>query len=134
MKRFVGLSFFFAGLIFLIFMVNLLLYSFSPNYRAALLTVVTGDDVKEIPVVDVNREVYGADTGNILRDKEAVEAVNIRAIHEELLDEDTPLAAVYDEADDEPAPCIIDKEYHEDCGTGEGYWIIKYEDGSVAVE
>ena len=31
-------------------------------------------------------------------------------------------------------PLIIDKEYHEDCGTGEGYWIIKYEDGSVKIE
>ncbi len=29
---------------------------------------------------------------------------------------------------------IIDKEYHEDCGTGKGYWVITYSDGSTSVE
>ena len=27
-----------------------------------------------------------------------------------------------------------DKEYHEDCGTGKGYWVITYSDGSTSVE
>ena len=26
------------------------------------------------------------------------------------------------------------KEYHEDCGTGKGYWVITYEDGSTSIE
>ena len=38
------------------------------------------------------------------------------------------------EDDNDKEPVIIDKEYHEDCGTGEGYWIIKYEDGTTAIE
>ena len=29
---------------------------------------------------------------------------------------------------------IVDKTYHEDCGTGKGYWVITYSDGSTAVE
>lgn len=31
-------------------------------------------------------------------------------------------------------PIVIDKEYHEDCGTGEGYWVLTYSDGSVVIE
>ena len=29
---------------------------------------------------------------------------------------------------------IVDKTYHEDCGTGKGYWVITYSDGSTVVE
>ena len=56
-----------------------------------------------------------------------------------------PLAASYgketvpsqvqdDDTDDVKKAAIVDKEYHEDCGTGEGYWIIRYSDGTVEVE
>ncbi len=31
-------------------------------------------------------------------------------------------------------PQIIERTYHEDCGTGKGYWVIKYSDGSYGIE
>ena len=48
----------------------------------------------------------------------------------------TPLSASPDVSSKstEKKPVIIDKEYHEDCGTGEGYWVITYSDGSTVVE
>ena len=39
-----------------------------------------------------------------------------------------------EEDNSDKEPVIVDKEYHEDCGTGEGYWIIKYEDGTTVIE
>ncbi len=39
-----------------------------------------------------------------------------------------------DVTENENKPAVVDKEYHEDCGTGKGYWIIRYADGSVGVE
>jgi hypothetical protein len=133
MKRFVGLSLFFAGAIFIIFLVNLFLYSFNPKYHSAMVEAVTGKEEEEIPVVDINRDFefeLSSDENVINRD----------IIYEEMEDEDIPLSAIYlngndAESDEEAnAPVIIDKEYHEDCGTGEGYWIIRYEDGTVEIE
>ncbi|MCR5402278.1 MAG: hypothetical protein K6E91_00450 [Butyrivibrio sp.] len=45
----------------------------------------------------------------------------------------TPLAASPD-ASTEKKAVIVDKEYHEDCGTGKGYWVITYSDGSTVIE
>ena len=39
--------------------------------------------------------------------------------------------------DEKPADTekvIIDKQYHEDCGTGKGYWVITYDDGTTEIE
>lgn len=129
MKRFVGLSLLFAGLVFTIFIVNLFLYSFNPEYHAALRGAVTGEEDEVIPVVDINKDVeLRTDTENV---------INKSVIYNELQEEEIPLSAVYDnseESEEELSPVIVDKEYHEDCGTGEGYWIIRYEDGTVVVE
>ena len=134
MKRFVGLSLFFSGVIFIIFLVNLFLYSFNPTYHSALVEAVTGREEEEIPVVDVNRDVelkLSSDDENV---------INRDMIYEDMEDNEVPLSAVYindnadDSENDEKTPVIVDKEYHEDCGTGEGYWIIKYDDGSIEIE
>ncbi|MCR5558666.1 MAG: hypothetical protein K6F75_14035 [Butyrivibrio sp.] len=131
MKRFVGLSLMFAGLVFVIFIVNLFLYSFNSEYHAALRGAVTGEEDEIIPVVDVNKDL------ELSTDNENV--INKSVIYDELQEEEVPLSAVYDNSDEEESqeeffPVIVDKEYHEDCGTGEGYWIIRYEDGTVVVE
>ena len=45
----------------------------------------------------------------------------------------TPLSAVPDSSTEKTA-VIVGKEYHEDCGTGKGYWVITYSDGSTVIE
>ena len=129
MKRFVGLSLLFAGLVFAFFIVNLYLYSYNPDYHAALQEAVTGREDEAIPVIDVNKDIE-LSTENV---------INKGFIYNELNEEEIPLAAVYDDTSEEDSEeistsVIVDKEYHEDCGTGEGYWIIRYDDGTVVVE
>ena len=151
MKRFVGLSLFFSTMVLILFLSNILLYSHNEDYRDALIEMVTGKNEDDIPVVDVSRDVI------ISYDEDNV---TYRDLNYNVLTEDeVPLSAAYmDDAYDKNAvsaseyvernitvngteednsdkePVIVDKEYHEDCGTGEGYWIIKYEDGTTVIE
>ena len=151
MKRFVGLSLFFSTMVLILFLSNILLYSHNEDYRDALIEMVTGKNEDDIPVVDVSRDVI------ISYDEDNV---TYRDLNYNVLTEDeVPLSATYmDDAYDKNAvseseyvernitvngteednsdkePVIVDKEYHEDCGTGEGYWIIKYEDGTTVIE
>ena len=151
MKRFVGLSLFFSTMVLILFLSNILLYSHNEDYRDALIEMVTGKNEDDIPVVDVSRDVI------ISYDEDNV---TYRDLNYNVLTEDeVPLSATYmDDAYDKNAvseseyvernitvngteednsdkePVIVDKEYHEDCGTGEGYWIIKYEDGNTVIE
>lgn len=127
MKRFVGLTLFFSGLVLIFFISNIVLYSRNKCYHDALIEAVTGREEADIPVVDVSRDAV------IVFDEDDVIYRDLDL--KELDEEDVPLSPTYaEEESKEKEPVIIDKEYHEDCGTGEGYWIIKYEDGTTAIE
>ena len=147
MKRFLGLSLFFSGLVLFFFTSNIVLYSHSKDYRDALREAVTGREDEDIPVVDISRDVI------ISYDEDKV--IYRELENKELPEDEVPLAAAYpDDITDEnnqdedvsakksaesgkeslKEPVIVDKEYHEDCGSGEGYWLIKYEDGTTAIE
>ena len=147
MKRFLGLSLFFSGLVLFFFTSNIVLYSHSKDYRDALREAVTGREDEDIPVVDISRDVI------ISYDED--EVIYRELENKELPEDEVPLAAAYagsntDESiQDKDAcasesnesgkeslkePVIVDKEYHEDCGSGKGYWLIKYEDGTTAIE
>ncbi len=148
MKRFVGLTLAFSGAVLGVFLVNLLLYSYNPQYHQALEAAVAGDS--HIPVVTADGKrtdnVHVAATMNGKRNGSAQLDTSVEdkqadrsmiEISEQGGNSDVPLAASYEEAQSEEVPAkpsIVDKEYHEDCGTGEGYWIIRYSDGSVEVE
>ena len=163
MKRFVGLTLAFSGAIFGLFVVNLILYSYNPQYHEALEAAVAGDS--HIPVVtadgtctsnvqmasDVDKSrtdniqmASGVDRSETDNIKEVAGGEEIQA-DSRLMDSPeqdenagVPLSASYEKeakSEETPAkPSVVNKEYHEDCGTGEGYWIIQYSDGSVEVE
>ena len=143
MKRFVGLTLVFSGTILGIFVINLLLYAYNPEYHRALEAAVVGDS--NIPVISAD----GSVTANSLM-ATGIETKTSETVFVDIEDQDdsvnaVPLAASYgketvtsqvqdDDTDDVKKAAIVDKEYHEDCGTGEGYWIIRYSDGTVEVE
>ena len=144
MKRLIGITVSIAGLILSVFVINLLMYSFVPSYHDALEAAVEGNS--DIPTVTVD------EAGNVMIHEKSGKAPRALAIVD-LGDEEnreTPLASniendkyvvvekaakVKEDAEQEqPQKQIIDKEYHEDCGTGKGYWVITYSDGSTSVE
>ena len=127
MKRMLAISFITSGAVFSIFLLNLMLYSFMPGYRQALISSVSEKDT-DIPVIEATNEV-----------SEESDTVLIKAKNVEINDEKVALSAVIEEEKasekiDENKPQIIERTYHEDCGTGKGYWVIKYSDGSYGIE
>ena len=126
----------FSGTLFSVFLLNIILYALVPGYHDALNSAVTTKE--EIPVVEVDRSVIEkreAKVMDVTKDRTEEYAF------EELLDDDVPMAASAEdtakaacESNTATALSIIDKEYHEDCGTGDGYWVITYSDGSVGIE
>ena len=137
MKRFIGLSLFFAGVVFIVFILNLIFYVYNPIYHAALEAAVNGTDDSHIPVVNVNKADITEHANVSELEADEIDAKSISLDYKEPENPEVPLSDTIIEIETETQgdePLIIDKEYHEDCGTGEGYWIIKYEDGSVKIE
>ncbi len=134
MKRLAYMSLMVSGLVFLFFLVNILMYRYVPAYHDALEEAVAGDS--HIPVVVVNEE---SSTQIDERYEYIIIDEKSGTITE---DEMVPLAPeIPSDEEEECATCelqsekqIIDKTYYEDCGTGKGYWVIKYDDGSTSVE
>jgi hypothetical protein len=94
---------------------------------------------EDIPVVDVSTDLVADSTFS----EESTDAVSLNAstktLEEMLLEmgayDEVPLAADVNSAGAEAdTRQIVDKEYHEDCGTGKGYWVITYDDGSTSIE
>ena len=115
----------FAGTIFLVFMFNILLYVFVPEFRNTVLSLVADRD---IPVVTVTEEPEVQEDINLDKavEKKPYSYYKITYINND------PVALEDQPAEEKPA--IIDREYHEDCGTGKGYWVITYEDGTTEIE
>ena len=128
-----------SGTIFSIFIFNLVMCTMVPSYRAMLSETMGKQE--DIPVVDVSTDLVVDSSFP----EESTDAVSLNASTEnteEMLIEmgaydEVPLAADVDSATGESKEKelqIVGKEYHEDCGTGKGYWVITYEDGSTSVE
>ncbi|MBO6239792.1 MAG: hypothetical protein J6O61_02980 [Butyrivibrio sp.] len=109
-----------------IFILNIMLYTTVPFYREALNGAVGKDD---IPVVEASSEpvIYENEITVIEDDSTATAAEGVTT------DYNTKTA---DEGSTgkENEKVIIEKVYYEDCGSGEGYWVITYNDGSKIVE
>ncbi|RKM61208.1 hypothetical protein D6855_04765 [Butyrivibrio sp. CB08] len=135
MRRVLAVTLIMSGTIFSIFIFNLVMYAFVPSYRSMLSGAVGRDE--NIPVVDVNSGLAIDSTSyqeenDILPVSSSQEA---EAVVDMGISEDVPLAPSVESAVSEvPAKQIIGKEYHEDCGTGAGYWVITYDDGSTEIE
>ena len=131
MRKFTKIAMIFVGTVLGIFIFNLVLYANNPGYRRALGGMV---------------EEKSYDQGVAASDATAQTAENgVNA--EESVSEAAPVAnskvedmvpdARAEERTLEPESeekVIVDKTYHEDCGTGKGYWVITYSDGSVGLE
>lgn len=159
MSKAITFTMIFTGTVLSVFVLNLAMFALVPDYHDAIMSVVSSQD---IPIIDAGNEAdYIAApvmTGNgtdynasqlITGTAEEFKATNTAAGEDRtervLTPEDilkgygselTPLSASPDEMPEstQKKPAIIDKEYHEDCGTGKGYWVITYSDGTTAIE
>lgn len=146
MKRLALISLTISGTVLFVFVVNLLLFCFVPAYHDALESAVAGDSEIPVVVIDENKapviiqkqavvqdeddkKVY--DNVEISLDKEVPLSGNIDS---ESFDIDSKSESNMNLPEDDCEKRIIDKTYHEDCGTGKGYWVITYEDGSTSIE
>ncbi len=122
--------FLFTGTAFMVFIFNLLLYAFWPAYHDTVSASVT-DSMTEtadrsIPVV----------TPQMVKEESPVpEVVPEETVAQSFADEQVALSPeATDDTASEPELVIVDKQYHEDCGTGKGYWVITHSDGSTEIE
>ncbi len=130
MRKVLMSLFLFTGTAFMVFVFNLLLYAFWPAYHDAVSASVT-DSMTEtaersIPVV----------TPQMVKEESPVpEVVPEETVAQSFADEQVALSPeATDDTASEPELVIVDKQYHEDCGTGKGYWVITYSDGSTEIE
>ena len=128
MRKFLTFIFIFAGTVSCIFIFNIVLYSFVPAYRHMLSGLVHDDD---IPVVTVTEQpVADEDKNTDDAGKEQVQKPD--SYYKTTYIDNEPVAT--DAEPPEKERVIIDKQYHEDCGTGKGYWVITYDDGTTEIE
>lgn len=180
------------GVIFLLFVVNIVLYSAVPGYKAALSGAVGKDDAdrsRAEVITSAFESTTSAEVESHAPESSSEAKVNVSGTDDESVTINEILSdgsidakfpdesgktgieteygigsKTFEEADlgntlaDKPdgekndagqpkigqpetgenktskQPVIIDKEYHEDCGTGKGYWVITYSDGSTSIE
>ncbi len=138
MRKILAISLIVSGTIFSIFIFNLIMYATVPAYRSLLVGSVHSD--ADIPVVGAGVGINDDFSFEVEKENDFVPMNSSKESIEAMIMEidasyDVPLAdAVENTAPAEPQKQIIDKEYHEDCGTGKGYWVITYEDGSTEIE
>ena len=135
MRRIIFLPLILTGMLFSLFIVNLLLFSLVPSYHDALTEAVLGKS-DDIPTVIVTQKDNTTETAD-----ETAGDSNIYVINYE--ESEVPLSptvtwpeenAASSDAGSDSKLEIVDRTYHEDCGTGKGYWVIKYSDGSYGIE
>lgn len=109
-----------------IFMLNIMLYTTVPFYKEALNGALGKED---IPVVEASNEpvIYADEIIEIEDNSTATAAEGKTTIS-------FTGTTQSEETQKEPEKIIIDKVYYEDCGSGEGYWVITYNDGSKIIE
>lgn len=125
MRRTCGLLIAIVGTIFSVFIFNLLMCIFVPEYHDALSNVVNTED-DGIVTVEILEPSEVPLTDSI--PKESLTP----STHQERTRTGAKKVIVKDTTSSKPE--IIDKTYHEDCGSDKGYWVITYSDGSIGVE
>ena len=139
MRRVSTFLFIFIGAVFSVFIMNIVMYALIPEYHDAVSAAMSTSD--DIPVVtpDMVGESHistgASDSSEDVTYLNAEKENSRKAV--ELVDEAVALSGMSSfegEEAEENAAIVIDKEYHEDCGTGKGYWVITYSDGSVVIE
>ncbi len=127
MKAVLRYIFIVIGTVFFLFLMNIMLFCFVPSYRDMLVKAVGHEEE-----TSENNEVFSdfgekkqLDDGTIV--DESKEAATDRGVINQQMGKT-------DSLESQQNLQIIDKEYHEDCGTGKGYWVITYSDGSTSVE
>ena len=131
MRRFTTCTLIISGIVLAIFGLNIVLYCYVPAYHDALESAVAGDSEIPTVVIDENKAAVVIHK-NLYVNTDEVDSADqelTELVSTDLIEEEVPLSG---SADCEKR--IVDKTYYEDCGTGNGYWIIKYEDGSTSVE
>ena len=131
MKKIILFPIMITGLFFSLFIFNIILFALVPVYHDTLSEAVLGSST--IPTVIVDKKEDGSTEVHEIyylndetQNAPLSPTINIEDYSETLIGTTTDTA--------EKKPEIIDKTYHEDCGTGKGYWVIKYSDGSYEVE
>ncbi len=133
-----------SGMIFSVFVFNIILYAAVPEYRNAIVAMADKD--ADIPTVTSDGTVYSESAVVTMEEPDIVPLAKeiqaddsktraekaVAAMEEEKAVSN--LSGTSDGAADNDKPQIISKEYHEDCGTKKGYWVITYADGSVGIE
>lgn len=125
MRRVIGIALIATGTLLGVFVFNLIMFITVPAYHDTLTEAVTEENSIPVVIVENNSE-----------QEEELSALENTIITDEVVplsenrDEDTKAS----EEDSEEDLTVVDREYHEDCGTGEGYWVFTYSDGSVGVE
>ena len=138
MNKFLTFLMIFMGTVFSLVALNIVLYAMVPGYHDALSSIVDRDD--DIPVVEVATPARPAKQAEP-QITDLTAGKDTEASLEYLEDEEVALSESAEDAEKDASASntatalqIIDKEYHEDCGTGKGYWVITYSDGSVGIE
>ena len=109
------------GTVFFLFIINIMLFCFVPSYRDMLVKAVGHNE--EIYSEYLEKKQLENETSVDMPEEPALDSVDIRQ-----------QMGNADGIEEQQKLQIFDKEYHEDCGTGKGYWVITYSDGSTSVE
>ena len=128
MRRILTFLSIFTGTVLCVFVFNIILYSAVPAYRYLLEGLVADDNIPTVTVTDVPKAQEDTDLDNIASEPEKKPDSYYKITY--INNDSIPL-------EDQPSEAehvIIDKEYHEDCGTGKGYWVITYDDGTTEIE
>ena len=128
MKKVAVTSLIFMGSVICLCVFNIILCVAVPGYKEFLASAVVEDKIMPVAEVkDTKASTEASTTGEKkMTLEELKEKYDISAI--------SCVSSDNDEDDDKAGLSIVDKAYHEDCGTGKGYWVITYSDGSTAVE
>ena len=128
MRRILTFTSIFAGTVLCVFIFNIVLYSAVPAYHYLLEDVVADDNIPTVTVTnepDLQQDI-SIDNEVFEPEKKPDSYYKLTYINNE------PVAL--DGQPKEIERVIVDKEYHEDCGTGKGYWVITYDDGTTEIE
>ena len=128
MKKVAATTLVFMGLMACVIVFNIILCVAVPEYKDFLTTAVTEDTtppVVKASTINVTKKNEGP-TEEKLTLEELKEKYDISAL--------ACSSSCGADHDGDAELTVVDKTYHEDCGTGKGYWVITYSDGSTAVE
>ena len=128
MRKILTFLIIFGGTVSCVLMFSIVLYAITPEYRQVVTALVEDDD---IPVVTVSQQPVADENIENEETKPAYET-KPDSYYKITYIENEPVATESEPTEKEAV--ITDRQYHEDCGTGKGYWVITYEDGTMEIE